>query len=300
MKPDVLVVGAGIIGLSVARYLQSHGFDVVVVDQGKAASEASWAGAGMLAPYGEALPNQYWSSLAHQSLNQYPSWVAQLSALSGESIDFQICGSERIEQGAVTSFPDEAVVDPRDVCRALQYGLDIREGVHITAVSDSDARAVVVAAGAWSGGIAGLPATVPVKGWLIAYDMPPGSLGPIRRSGHTYLLQRTGGLTIAGSTEEYVGFDRSFDPEAVADLERRASALWPELAGKRPVDVWCGFRPGTPTGIPEVGRLPGTRIWLAYGHYRNGILLAPVTAELIGQSIIASFETGSPAPAVRP
>jgi glycine/D-amino acid oxidase-like deaminating enzyme len=133
---------------------------------------------------------------------------------------------------------------------------------------------------------------VPVKGWLVAYDMPPGSLSGILRHEHTYVLQRSSGLTIVGSTEERVGFDRSPDPDALADLERRGAELWPELRGRRRADAWCGFRPATPSGVPEHGRIAGTNVWLAYGHYRNGILLAPVVARRLAEDIATSLRTG--------
>lgn len=273
------VIGGGIIGLSIARELEKRGLEAEVFDQGPVAREASWAGAGMLAPNDEAFPNLEWSRLAREALAVYPDWVASLERESAQPIDFRHYGRD-------------AVVDPRDVCRALRANLTIREGARIDRADSVRARAVVVAAGAWSGQIEGLPPALPVKGWLIAYDMPPGSLPGILRRGHTYVLQRSSGLTIVGSTEQRVGFDRSADPVALADLERRGAELWPELRGRRPADAWCGFRPATPSGVPEHGRLAGTNVWLAYGHYRNGILLAPVVGRLIADDIVTSLRTG--------
>jgi glycine/D-amino acid oxidase-like deaminating enzyme len=292
LNSDVVVIGAGIIGLAIARELRRRGLQVIVYERGKAGMEASWAGAGMLAPHGESFPDQYWTGLAFQALELYEPWVRQLEAESGISIDYLACGTREFQDSGVVEFPREAVVDPRDVCRALLTGLDIREGVEIRALDAKSARAVIVACGAWSGLIPGLPPAIPVKGWLIAYDMPPGSLGSVLREGHTYILQRSNGLTIVGSTEQRIGFDRAYDAAAISDLERRGAALWPALAERRPVDAWCGFRPATPNGIPEVRRLPDTPFWLAYGHYRNGILLAPVTARLIADEVISSLETG--------
>lgn len=279
MARDVAVIGGGIIGLSIAYELLKRGADVEVFDQGPAAREASWAGAGMLAPDDEVFPNARWTRLAHEALAAYPGWVAELEQNTGARIDFRVYGRD-------------AAVDPRDVCRALRAGLTVREGVRIARIDPAMARTVVVAAGAWSGQIEGLPPAEPVKGWLIAYDMPPGSLSGILRRGHTYILQRSSGLTIVGSTEQRVGFDRSADPGALADLERRGGELWPELRGRRPVDAWCGFRPATPSGIPEHGRIAGTNVWLAYGHYRNGILLAPVVGRKIADEVITSLRTG--------
>lgn len=273
------VVGGGIIGLSIANELQKRGFEVEVLDRGPAAREASWAGAGMLSPDDETFPNPEWTRLAREALAAYPAWVASLQRESALPIDFH-------------DFGRDAAVDPRDICRALGAKLTIREGVKIDRIDRAMARAIVIAAGAWSGEIEGLPPTVPVKGWLIAYDMPPGSLTRILRRGHTYILQRSSGLTIVGSTEQRVGFDRSPDPEALADLERRGAELWPELRDRRRADAWCGFRPATPSGVPEHGRVAGTNVWLAYGHYRNGILLAPAVGQRIAGDIATSLQTG--------
>ena len=156
-----------------------------------------------------------------------------------------------------------------------------------------------MAAGAWSssihGGPATLPAVFPVKGHLAAYDLAPGVVGPIRRRGHTYLLQRRHGLAIAGSTTEHTGFDTSIDPAAVQDIRLRAEVLYPQLIGLVPVRSWSGLRPRIESGEPAIGRVPGTRYWLAYGHYRNGILAAPATAARIAEGITSSWETVSPA-----
>ena len=99
------------------------------------------------------------------------------------------------------------------------------------------------------------------------------------RRGHTYVLQRSNGFTIAGSTEEDVGFDRTIDPEICRDIHRRASELWPLLERFTPSKCWVGFRPYSES--PHIGRVEGTNVWLAYGHFRNGILLAPLTAQRI-------------------
>jgi glycine/D-amino acid oxidase-like deaminating enzyme len=113
--------------------------------------------------------------------------------------------------------------------------------------------------------------------------MEPGSVPTILRSGDTYILQRKSGLTIAGSSSEQVGFDRTIDPEIVADIDRRARAILPKLPTAD--DSWVGFRPATASHEPQIGHLPGTEIFLAYGHYRNGILLAPITAQLALQEL---------------
>ena len=115
---------------------------------------------------------------------------------------------------------------------------------------------------------------MPVRGHLVSFDLTPGTLGPILRRGSTYLLQRSSGLVIAGSSTEHVGFDRSLDPVVIADLRARAAELLPALAALRLAAAWTGFRPGIEADAPAIGRFRDTSIWMAFGHYRNGILLA--------------------------
>ncbi len=295
---DCLIIGAGLIGSSLAWRLGQRGYSVTLVDAGILCGEASHAGAGMLSPEGERFPDDVWAHRAGESLRLYPGFVAELQRESGRPIDYAVCGAVEGHR----EFPNEAIVDPRDLASALRHALryrhvQLREHRAISAIAVSgdgvtaealSARTVVIAAGAWSGQIEvngqNLPATVPVKGYLLGYHGAP-KLGPIRRDGHTYILQRSNGYTIAGSTEQTIGFDRTIEPLLVADLQARAAALWPPLAELKPIDIWSGLRPSTRTGRIYTERRDGYPLWLAYGHYRNGILLAPWTANYLAGQI---------------
>lgn len=325
MKPhsEVTVIGAGIIGSSIAWRLAQAGIPVRLVDAGAMGGEASWAGAGMLAPGGECTQASWWVSMAIESLRLYPRFVEELRDESGESIDFQICGAiESTESSAdwptllhraerqremgiecATSdngllYPNDAWVDPRDVVAALRQacerrGVVIVENSPATELESAGMRALVIAAGAWSsslrvccnGRALTLPEAFPVKGHLLGYRMPAGSLDKILRRGHTYILQRSNGFTVAGSNEENAGFDRGVNPEICADIHTRAAGLWPALEGRSAEEKWIGFRPGSRTGEPLIERCAGSNVWLAYGHYRNGILMAPATAQRIAGEI---------------
>lgn len=237
----------------------------------------------MLAPATEAFPDAAWTARAFEALDRYPAWVAALEAESGVAIDFQACGTRERTDAGWLSHPRECAVDPRDILRALRHGAEIEEYCGINSIEELGHGPAVIATGAW--GFPGLPPAIPVRGHMLAYAMEPGSLGGILRHGHTYLLQRRGGLVLAGSTEQLVGFDRSADPEALADLHRRAGELWEPLRAARPVDSWCGFRPSTPDGLPVVRRIGMSPVWAAYGHFRNGILLAEVTGRLVARGV---------------
>lgn len=294
------VIGAGIIGMSIAWRLAQRGLKVEVFDAGKVGGEASWAGAGMLAPGGEVDTPSQLARLTVESLLLYPDFVRELQSESGRLIDFRQCGaiekttddgkakaqaalgirSERLNAQEVY-YPDDAVVDPREVVQALRIacerlGVTIHEDHRIARIEGQ----AVLAAGAWSSSVetpVPIVSAFPVRGHLVSYQMEPNSVPAILRSGDTYILQRKSGLTIAGSNTEKVGFDRSLNPEIVADIDRRARAILPELPAL--LEAWLGFRPATESLEPQIGLLAGTEIFLAYGHYRNGILLAPITAE---------------------
>lgn len=104
------------------------------------------------------------------------------------------------------------------------------------------------------------------------------------RRGHCYVLQRSNGFTIVGSTEQDIGFDRTIDPAICENLHRQGAELFPALRNAKPCARWIGFRPFAPDG-PHLSRIDGTNIWLAYGHFRNGILLAPLTARRVADEI---------------
>lgn len=352
---DAVVVGAGIIGASIAWRLAQAGLRVTLFDAGAMGGEASGAGAGMLAPGGEMEKPDRRSALARESLALYPAFVAELEAESGLSIDYRACGAIEIARGEaewqrlVTRaeaqrgagihsrplegaelreaaprlaaeysralfYPGDSLVDPAHVMRSLRAALDAR-GVRIeearpvqsieletaavrvrTAAGDIGAGAAVLAAGAWSGDIRVRPrqpdASVPVRGHLVSWRLPAGWLGSILRSGPTYILQRGNGLTIAGSSTERAGFNREIDPAIVDDIRLRAAGLVPALASVPAAGAWLGFRPGTEDLEPRIGRFEDTCLWLAYGHYRNGILLAPATARWIAAEITASSGKG--------
>jgi glycine oxidase len=132
-----------------------------------------------------------------------------------------------------------------------------------------------------------LPTVVPIKGHLIGFQLEPGALGAVRRDQETYVLQRSNGFLIAGSNEQDIGFDRTVDAAICEDIHRRAAKLFPPLENATPVKRWIGFRPRSVEGdAPHIGRVSDTNVWLAYGHYRNGILLTPATAQRIADEII--------------
>ena len=145
---------------------------------------------------------------------------------------------------------------------------------------------VVIAAGAWSPLLAGLPRRLtvePVRGQLLAIDWPPGFPAAVFYHGHGYLLPR-GSEAILGSTMERVGFDAGTTASGLAEIRRGTSRLCPAIAESPVRRSWAGLRPVTPDGLPILGPDPDVRgLWYATGHGRNGILLAGITGDIIGE-----------------
>lgn len=173
-------------------------------------------------------------------------------------------------------------------------GVDLDDGTSV------EAGWVVLAAGAWSAGIGGLPREVPVRpvrGQMVAYLPGRPLVRRVVSGSGVYLIPRSGtagARLVVGATEEEAGFSAHTTAEGLQALRRAAEAVLPGLRGMTPVEVWAGLRPGTPDDLPILGedpRLPG--LVHATGHYRNGILLTPATAELVARTVTE----GHPPPA---
>jgi glycine oxidase len=154
-----------------------------------------------------------------------------------------------------------------------------------------EAECVLLAAGAWSASLAAslgldLP-VVPVRGQMMAVSNVPPLLRHAVHGHQGYLVPRPSGELLIGATVEHVGFERAVTPEGLAHLVNGAIAVLPPLRGRPITRTWCGFRPGTPDDMPVLGPWPGLEgLYVATGHYRNGILLAPATAALMCQAIL--------------
>jgi glycine oxidase len=175
-----------------------------------------------------------------------------------------------------------ATVVPEGVVRVAATGGRV-SGV-VTAHSTVPAEHVVLAAGAWSPRIGGMPRSLPiqpVRGQLVATAWPDGVLPVILYYGHGYLLPR-GPEAILGSTMEWVGYDARTTTEGVADVREAAERLCPAVRPLPTRRAWAGLRPMTPDGRPILGADPEmVGLWYATGHGRNGILLAAITGEII-------------------
>jgi glycine oxidase len=192
-----------------------------------------------------------------------------------------------------------------EIAEALLAG-DRIVGVRTDSGEELRADAVVLAAGAWSGEARWLPeharpAVRPVKGQIVELRARDG-VPPCRRivaSERVYLVPREDGRLIAGATVEEQGFDTAVTAGGVHELLREAYRLLPDVAEMELLEAAAGLRPGTPDNLPLIGRGALDGLLLACGHYRNGILLAPITADAV-TALLEDDELPEPVAAARP
>ena len=326
---DVLIIGGGIIGLSLAIALRKRGATVLVVERGEPGRESSHAAGGMLVdcPLETRAPLQ---PLATASARMYPEFAHELEVESGLKVDLRDPGTiffpsaEHLEQ-AVAAFPSanlaaleptladanvgrpafylkERSVDPRALTAAAwktakNRAVDFSSGDEVTAVTIENGRAtgvtttktkfhaakVVNCAGAWSGQIGphAFP-TRPVKGQMLCLAMPPHTLlKHVVRSPEVYLIPRSDGRLLVGATVEEAGFDKRTIPDTILRLHRAALVLIPKLRDAKILEDWAGLRPGTPDALPILGATATPGYYVATGHFRDGILLSAITAEVM-------------------
>jgi glycine oxidase len=345
-ETQTAIVGGGIIGLAIAYELAKRGGQVSLFEQGEPGHGASWAGAGMLAPFTEAIEDAQLLALMLDSLERYPNFAASVSADSGIDPQLGLDGildiavdEKKFQElqkrtrvldslgrkyellGARETLALEPVlcadvrgsllvhaegqIDNRRLGRALRRacersGVAIRSNCAVLAIEADDRRVlgvrtsagfaaahiVINAAGAWASGLLvpnqiRMAAVMPVKGQMLSLEIPKGLMRHVTWADGVYFVPRSDGRLLVGATVEDAGFDVRVTAHGIAYLLNRALKAAPALRNFTISETWAGLRPGTRDGRPLIGRTELEGYYLATGHYRNGILLAPATAAII-------------------
>lgn len=351
---EVLVVGGGVIGCSIALRLAQAGAAVTLVERSGVGAEASSAAAGILAPQLEADAPGPFLDLCLRSSGLYPAFAAELRELCGIDVGYRTTGvlqaafSEsaipklqamaawqsafglrasllspaealRLEPklspriAAAVHLPDDHQVDTRQLVRAVwlsagRLGVSFRIGsVRSIAVeagraigADIDgevlrSNAVVIAAGSWSSLIEGVRidsrGVKPMRGQMVQFLTQPPILNRALIEERGYVVPRSDGRVLAGSTFELAGYEKRVTAEGLSSIIGIALELCPTLAQATVQDFWSGLRPYTDDHLPILGAGPVPGLYLATGHFRTGILLAPATARLVSDEVLGKKAT---------
>jgi glycine oxidase len=349
---DVVIVGAGVMGCSIARRLAQRGHRVRVLERSIPGAEASSVAAGILAPLVEHEESGPMRSFGVASRELHASMAEALREETGLDVGFvrsgvlQIALDEasasaldrttaalvgarfekldprlaREREPAVSEavrlaidLPDEAQVEPKILLRALalsaeRAGARFSSGVAVRGLKLQGERVVgietddglvpcahaIIAAGSWTSLVPGLStaharAIRPVRGQLVHVELRAPIFRRIVFGEGAYVVPRRDGRVVCGATSEEAGFSKEVTLGGVLDVGARAVRLVPGLASARFVAPDVSFRPASSDGLPLIGPAGPDGLWLATGHFRNGILLAPATAELV--SAMVSGET---------
>ncbi|MBI5329494.1 MAG: glycine oxidase ThiO [Betaproteobacteria bacterium] len=334
--PDILLIGAGAVGMVSALALARAGAKVTLLERGETGRESSWAGGGILSPLPHWNFREEVTRLTIQGEAMWPQTIANLKAATGLDPQYRKCGmlllpeydeakgvawcrahkvpleqiSARTREPALgydtpaLLLPEVAQVrNPRllqTLRRAVELaGITLREHTEVigwrvendrvtgveTNVGVLSAGQYMVCGGAWNQMLAGDLAlglkVWPVRGQIVLFQAAPDLLSTVILRNSYYLIPRQGGLILAGTTRENVGFDKSTTESARAEITAQAWEILPALRTAPVVKHWAGLRPGSEDNIPVISAHPRiTNLYANAGHFRYGVTMAPLVGEL--------------------
>ncbi len=354
---EILIIGGGIIGLSIARSLRKLGVKkITILERGKLGEEASFAAAGMLAVQAETNKNDAFFNFCNESRNLFPKFADELLAETGIDVELETSGTlclsfsetDSIElnkrfkwQSAIglkieklTSteirkmepfvspnvfeglfFENDWQVENRKLLAALKHfaennNIEVFENEEVIAVLNEKNRVtgvetknqnffadkVIFATGAWTSFIKTvgfkLPEVKPIRGQMMSLKTAKRLFTRVICSPRGYIVPRRDGRILAGATVEDVGFDKNTTLEGFEFVFGNTIEIAPSLANLGITEKWSGLRPFFADGLPLLGKVPNIEnLLIATAHFRNGILLAPKTAEIIAKQAVNNIET---------
>ncbi len=336
-----IIIGGGVIGLSIARALHKLGYDITIIEKQSLGKGASWAAGGMLAPQAEGLSGDF-LKLCVESRDMYKEFVSELEKETGDNLSFWECGifcpafneedkillqkradyynklglesiwfdqkdlkdlninfSTSVIGGVL--FPQDKQIDNRKLINALikyirSHNIGVKEWTKVKFIDSKgyifrsvvtekgtfEADFCILAAGAWSGEIE--PINVyPKKGQMFSFQTnKKNEINKVLYSKKAYIIPRKdSNLVVVGATEENVFFKEGNTIVGLFILLKGLLETLSYTKDYRIVETWYGFRPATPDGFPILGKSHVKNLYYATGHYRNGILLTPITAKLM-------------------
>ncbi len=357
MNSHILIIGGGVIGLSIARELHKKGVSqITIIERREIGKEASYAAAGMLAPHAETDKIDDFYFFCDESNKLYPNFAAELFDETDVDIELDKNGTlylaftekdvieirrrfewqksaglavehltaretRQIEPFVSPDvleslfFPNDWQVENRKLLHALQkycelYDIEIRENTEIknlliengkivgveTATEKFYAEKTVLATGAWTSlikaGSFALPKIKPIRGQMISFQTAKRIFGKVIYSPRGYLVPRQDGRILAGATVEDAGFDKSVSVAGIELLRDHTLEIAPTLENLEISEKWAGLRPFAPDGLPVLGGFAEIEnLFIATAHYRNGILLAPLTAKILADKIAENLDS---------
>ena len=350
---EVLIIGGGIIGLSIARELHKSGVKKITIleKNSETGREASFAAAGMLAPHAETDRLDDFYRFCEISNRLYPNFVEELFEETGVDVELDKSGTlylaftesdvseirrrfdwqkktglkvEHLSPAEIHKlepfvspdvleglfFSNDWQVENRKLLVALRKYAEINDieivenapvkslrfnnGKMIGASTEKEffpAEQTVLATGAWTSHIkaAGyeMPVIKPVRGQMISFRTAKRLFSKVIYTKRGYLVPRQDGRILIGATVEDAGFDKKSTADGTAFLRETALEIAPSLVNLEIAEKWSGLRPVSADGLPILGAFPGTtNLFIAAAHYRNGILLAPATAQILAGKIV--------------
>ncbi len=356
---EVLIIGAGVIGLSLARAIRKKSAaKITILERGQVGRESSFAAAGMLAPHAECEKTDDFFYFCNESRALYPDFATELFDETGVDIELDRSGTlylaftendsrkigERFEWQKKSEFPVEYLsandvrktepfvspdvreglffprdwqVENRKLLIALQRfaelnQIEIIENTEIknlitanekitgvqTAAQNYFADIVSLTTGAWTSLLKinenALPFAKikPIRGQMISFRTAKRLFTKVIYTPRGYIVPRADGRILSGATVEDVGFDKSLTDSGIEFLRQNALEISPSLGNLEIFDKWSGLRPAAGDGLPVLGAFPAVEnLYVATAHYRNGILLAPLTAKILADKIVDNTDS---------
>jgi len=337
-KNSILIIGGGLIGLSIAYEFARNNFQVSVLSKNRSES-AGFVAAGMLATHAEGLEEEL-LKFGQQSQSLIPEWIKNIEQDSGIDCGLRKCGiivpfknikdlkefptfkygkylnqkDLKKEINGINSiwvhgliFEQDGQIDNRRrLMRALEracslHGVKFQEGSEVKdliieknkiigvkvlnatgEIKKINCAKAILCSGAWSKKVLNKIPVFPVKGQMLSIQGPTNFLKKILFGPKTYLVPRDDGLIVVGATvEKDAKFDDGNTPNGISQLQEGIRSLLPEAINWPHMEHWWGFRPCTPDFKPIIGNSEVENLFLATGHYRNGVLLSAVTSNII-------------------